>query len=258
VLEIWDFFRRRLLSPTLFRRKTIRADKTVGELFLDARERLELTLEVAEQATRIRGKYLRALEEGRFSVLPEEVYTLGFVRRYALFLRLDPKLLTSQFRAERLTAHKLGVSPLRETTPALSQLGPIREPRLMVTPKLFWLSASFVVVLVVASYLWYQIHGFLAAPALDLASANGELTVSTPTIAITGRTTGTATVTINAEPVTLDTVGGFRQEVHLEPGLNTIEVAAKNRLNRETKKQVRVMATYPPVQGAAPTVDQQG
>ena len=246
------------MSPVSFRRKIIRGDKTVGELLRQARESLDCSLGEAEQTTRIRLKYLRALEEGQFERLPEEVYVLGFVRRYALFLHLDAADITRQFRGERLAAEKLGLDPIADRkTPTLSRLKPIREPRFVVTPKLFWLSASLVMVVSVAGYLWYQIHGFLAAPALDLAAAERELVVSTPSIAIEGRTTGTAMVTINAEPVALDIEGNFHQEVHLEPGLNTIEVAAKNRLNRETKKQVRIMATYPPVEGTAQLVPHQ-
>ena len=248
------------MSPITFRRKMIRGDKSVGQILGEARVRLECSLAEAERATRIRHKYLRALEEGQFDQLPEEVYALGFLRRYAQFLHLTPPAVINQFRAERLTAEKLGIVPtaIDHDTPVLTKLPLNREPRFVLTPKLVWLSASLVVVIGVAGYLWYQIHGFLAAPALDLASNTAELSVATPSIAIEGRTTGTATVTINAEPVTLDIEGNFSQEVHLEPGLNTIEVAAKNRLNRETKKQLRVMATYPPVQGAVPTVDQQG
>ena len=247
------------MSPISFRRKTIRGDKTVGQLLAEARERLAYSLEVVESATRIRHKYLEALEDSRFDQLPEEVYALGFLRRYALFLRLQPAAVISQFRAERLAAEKLGMATvaLDQQMPALSNLRPVLEPKFIFTPKFVWVAATLLLVVSVAGYLWYQIDGFLAAPALDLASQTEQLSVAVSSIAIAGRTTGTATVTINAEPVTLDRDGNFHQEVHLEPGLNTIEVAAKNRLNRETKKQLRVMATYPPGQGAVSTTDQQ-
>lgn len=246
------------MSPVTFRRKTIPSDKTLGELFLAAREELEVSLAEAERSTRIRQKYLAALEASHFEQLPEEVYTLGFVRRYAAFLRLDPNAAVRRFRAERLAKEKLGLPTASLTpTPALSRLGPISEPRLVITPKIFWLTTSLAAIVAVSGYLWYQVQGFMSAPALELASAATELSVTTPTIAIEGQTTETARLTINAEPVTIGTDGRFRQEIHLEPGLNTIEVTATNKLNRETTKQLRVVATYPPTQGAVPAADPQ-
>jgi len=56
----------------------------------EAREARGLTLAQAETQTRIRSKFLSALEEGLYDDLPAEVYTRGFLRNYALFLGLDP------------------------------------------------------------------------------------------------------------------------------------------------------------------------
>ncbi|MBI3980242.1 MAG: helix-turn-helix domain-containing protein [Chloroflexi bacterium] len=63
---------------------------TLGETLRRARESRGLSLEDAEQATKIRKKYLRALEDGLLGELPAPVYARGFVRNYATFLGLDP------------------------------------------------------------------------------------------------------------------------------------------------------------------------
>ena len=54
------------MSPIMFRRKTIKSDKTLGEQLSAKRTELKLSLEDAERATRVREKYLTALEGGQF------------------------------------------------------------------------------------------------------------------------------------------------------------------------------------------------
>jgi cytoskeletal protein RodZ len=46
----------------------------IGNSLREARERRDLEFAQAEQATKIRGKYLRALEDERFDLLPSETY----------------------------------------------------------------------------------------------------------------------------------------------------------------------------------------
>lgn len=237
------------MAPFVFRRRSIRPRETLGRIFETTRMRLGVTLTDAERSTRVRAKYLEALETGQFDQLPEAVYALGFVRRYAEFLDLDPRSLTNQFRQEEIAQRKLGL-PAPEAEPNLLAInqGP-RQSQFVITPKLFWVSASCLLILTVFSYLWWQIQGFMAAPQLAVDLPGPELVVSSPTIEIAGVTEGNAYLTINAEPVAIDPQGNFKQEVRLEPGVNTIEVAAKNRLNKETKQQIRVLTTYQEPEG---------
>src|SRR5439155_7496325 len=58
-----------------------------------SREAQGLTLVDAEKATRVRARYLRALEEGQFDLLPGGSYPRVFLRDYASYLGLDPALL---------------------------------------------------------------------------------------------------------------------------------------------------------------------
>jgi len=62
----------------------------LGQWLREARQARGLSLEKAEVETRIRLKFLSALEEGNYEELPAEVYARGFVRNYALYLGLDP------------------------------------------------------------------------------------------------------------------------------------------------------------------------
>src|SRR5689334_3213578 len=53
----------------------------------------------AELATKIRGKYLRALEDEQFEVLPSQTYVKGFLRTYAEFLGLDGQLYVDEYNS---------------------------------------------------------------------------------------------------------------------------------------------------------------
>jgi len=63
----------------------------LGELLKEARQSKEVSLEEVEEELRIRKKYLQALEEEDFSIMPPEVYVKGFLRNYAIYLGLDPE-----------------------------------------------------------------------------------------------------------------------------------------------------------------------
>src|SRR5215467_4347699 len=66
-----------------------------------ARERKGVDLTRAERDTKIRARYLSALERGDYRDLPGAVYTKGFLRNYALYLGLEPEEILSQWRRER-------------------------------------------------------------------------------------------------------------------------------------------------------------
>jgi len=72
----------------------------LGNNFKQRRESLGLTLREVEESTKIRKKYLQALENENFDVIPGRTYTKGFLKNYALFLGLDAKEIIEKFEAE--------------------------------------------------------------------------------------------------------------------------------------------------------------
>ena len=69
----------------------------LGTSLREARARQGLDLPQAELATKIRAKYLRALEEEQFDSLPADTYVRGFLRAYADFLGLDGQLYVDEY-----------------------------------------------------------------------------------------------------------------------------------------------------------------
>jgi len=62
----------------------------IGNSLREARIRRGLTIKDVEDITKIRSKYLEALEENDYEVLPGPTYVKAFLRTYASFLKLDP------------------------------------------------------------------------------------------------------------------------------------------------------------------------
>jgi len=71
----------------------------IGNSLREARLRQGLEIPRIESETKIRGKYLRALEEEHFDVLPGDTYVKGFLRTYADFLGLDGQLYLDEYNS---------------------------------------------------------------------------------------------------------------------------------------------------------------
>jgi cytoskeleton protein RodZ len=69
----------------------------IGDSLREARVRQGLEYAQIEHATKVRAKYIRALEEEEFSILPGETYIRGFLRTYAEFLGLDGELYVDEY-----------------------------------------------------------------------------------------------------------------------------------------------------------------
>jgi cytoskeletal protein RodZ len=63
--------------------------ESVGEFFKQVRETKGLTVDEVASKTRIRFDFVKALEDGNFAKLPDQVFAKGFVRSYARSLGLD-------------------------------------------------------------------------------------------------------------------------------------------------------------------------
>ena len=75
----------------------------IGATLRTAREQRGVSIDTAAEATKIRSRYLVALEEEDFERLPGPTYARGFLRSYSEFLELDAQLLIDEF-SERFSS----------------------------------------------------------------------------------------------------------------------------------------------------------
>jgi hypothetical protein len=104
--------------------------------------RARIDISEVEARTKIRAKYLRAIENEEWDLLPGPVYVRSFLRTYGEYLGLDWRMLTDEYkrRYEGPSDHELRpvTSPGRE-----------RGPRRRIVPPWLVIAAVFVAIIVV-------------------------------------------------------------------------------------------------------------
>ena len=91
--------------------------------------RLKLDIADVETRTKIRAKYLRALENEEFGVLPGPSTVRSFLRTYSEVLGLDPHLLVEEYRARHeVQADEVDLQPIAPSAPP-TERPPRRERR---------------------------------------------------------------------------------------------------------------------------------
>ena len=108
-----------------------------------ARTEAGIDIATAEYATKIRAKYLRALESGDWGALPEETSAKSFLKTYADYLGLDGRALVEVFKAGQVS---VGEPASYAPSPPYGQSGRARSWRA-------WVVVALVVILIVGLFL---------------------------------------------------------------------------------------------------------
>lgn len=198
---------------------------TVGEILATARLRKKLTLEQVEKATRIRSKFLEAIEKDQFDKLPPGTFAKGFIKNYATFLGISPDEAMAFYRRQSLEK-PVDVVPLKNQRNLAKKFS--------LTPQLLTaVSIAFLVVLFFG-YLILAYFRYAGSPTLEIASPANNSVVKSEEINVSGKTNSDAVLTINDQPVTVSDDGSFKINLKLQPGINTITVVSTNKFQRQT------------------------
>ncbi len=209
-----------------FSKKKIKSQKSLGELLLCSRKKKEISLEEAELATKVKLKYLKALEEGNWNILPLDVYVRGFVLSYSKFLGIDKKEVLSLFEVEKVLKYQ-------KHTNQLTYKKSYKDIRFLITPRVI---ASFVVSLFVmgmVGYIIFQVSNFAGMPALKIINPQNNTIVESDSIDISGLTDPDAVVMVNEERVPVTEEGRFNSSLKLHRGVNVLKVKAINKTKKE-------------------------
>ena len=119
----------------------------IGSSLREARLRQGLDFPDLEVRTKVRPKYLRALEEERFDILPAPTYVKGFLRTYAAALGLDPQPFVDEYNSRFAVEEDAPIRARR--VPARRQQRPGRESHVTV---LVLLAIAVLTALVIAAW----------------------------------------------------------------------------------------------------------
>ncbi len=209
-----------------FQKKPLAGSKTLGERLRAVREEAGITLDRVARDTGIQQTYLEALETSSYGQLPSEVYARNFVKRYAVYLQLNPVSVLQLFDKERALLERSGrpaARPLR-SLPRLSGF------RIAITPKLIRRLLIGLVFLACFTYLGLTVYKSMAPPALSVTEPTNNIITQERSVVVAGQVKSGAKVTINGQVVVTSQDGQFREVVNLQEGVNIIEIiATKNR-----------------------------
>jgi cytoskeletal protein RodZ len=126
----------------------------IGSTMREARMRARIDISEVEARTKIRAKYLRALENEEWDLLPGPVYVKSFLKTYGDFLGLDSRLLVDEFkrRYERPLDHEVrAVASTARERERQRRRQPSRLSRVLLSPRS--VIGLALIVIVVALYV---------------------------------------------------------------------------------------------------------
>jgi cytoskeletal protein RodZ len=225
-----------------------------------ARERKGVDLYRAERDTKIRARYLAALERGEYRELPGDVYTKGFLRNYALYLGLDPEEVVGQWRRER--------GDEKTPRPILAVPRPIAQPRPGLQFSTGIIVAALLTILIAGVGVWLtvQVLRFNKAPTIAVTSpreATLQLDENATSYTLQGTSIPGATITIElaggTRQISADSTGAWSVGVDLRRGRNDFTIDATDpEPGRHADQAAMVVIVVPSRAIEAPqlTVDQ--
>jgi cytoskeletal protein RodZ len=194
----------------------------LGDALRERREHKGVTMQQAAEDTRIREKFLQAIESGDYQSLPGTVYTKGFLRNYAQYLGLDAEEMLALYIGERG-----GADPARTFSP----MRPLVKRSFIFTPTVLVPVIVLGGILLFIAYFYYQFTSFAVAPHVDITDPPGDAVSGTAEYLVKGKTNPDGRITVSVSPG-LDALGDvkpaadgtFSVSVPLKPGPNHIEV----------------------------------
>ena len=209
--------------------KKIKSKKTLGETFKRARVKKGITLTDAEVGSKVRIKYLAALEEANWKILPQDVYTRGFVLAYAKYLDLDKNTVLDLYEPEALVR-------IDKKTNELSYNQSLHKTRMLITPKIIAYCALLSLVIFMFTYIIMQVVKFAGNPSLKIITPGKDFVTESDSIDLSGITDADTLVNVNNESIPVTNDGRFYSRLKLHSGVNVVKVRAVNKARKETSE----------------------
>jgi cytoskeleton protein RodZ len=130
----------------------------IGDTLSDARTRRNVDLEEVHAATGIRPRYLEAIEQEDWEALPEEFYARSFIRKYAVYLGVDPEPLVDEYKRQQRgeTRGEAPTSPFARTRSRKAEALRRRRKRQSVYA---WLGAAALLAAIVVAIVLISSSG---------------------------------------------------------------------------------------------------
>ena len=222
-----------------FTKKSVRT-LTLGEKLKKLRSEKRMSISEASRFTRIQQAYLECLEEGLWEKLPADVYVKGFLRSYADFLGVDEKILIRLYEREKEIKQNLNRD--KKDKPIKSK--PINVSPFIFTPKKILILTIVIVVILGLFLLYREINSFANDPNLVIFNPQDNIQITDNSTYVEGLTDRDTFISINGQSIFVGDDGRFKEKITLQAGLNTINVKAVNKFDKETEKSLSIQSNY--------------
>lgn len=231
-----------------FKVTEIAPSETLGEKLKKTRENSRLTYDDIEKVTKIRKKYIKAIEEGDYNSLPPDVYMRGFLKNYSKVLRIKESKVLEIYEKERGAVDN--IKQAKKT----SRIKPLKSPKIIVTPRTFFIILTVLATLAVIGYIIFELLIFSASPKLIISSPSDNAVIKKSFIDIIGKTDEGVEVFINGQKVNTGEEGDFKVNVSIgQKGVNSIKIIARNIKNgKTTEKTTNIIAEISEIAVSSP------
>ena len=213
-----------------FLTKKLKSQKTLGEFLRSARLKKEFSFADVEEKTKVRAKYLEAIEKSDWSALPQAVYVRAFVLSYAKCLGITPKEVLHLFETE------LSLYGRVDAKQELAYTNTIKNTRVLITPKLLAYSTLSIFIISLFTYLFFQVANFAGSPSLKIITPENNTIVETDSLDLKGVTDNGIMLSVNDENIPVTNEGSFSFNFKLHQGVNVINVKAVNKTKKESSE----------------------
>jgi transcriptional regulator with XRE-family HTH domain len=185
---------------------------TTGSLLKNRRLEKNLTLDQVEAMTKIRKKYLSAIEENNWKIFASSVYIAGVIKSYSRYLGVDDTKTLAYFRRDFVKQEAHSFNKKIESLELLPE-----------TKKIIIIALTSVFVLFL-SYFIFQFYKYMVPPSLIIISPEKRVFRNLERISVTGKTDKQSVVTIYNEIIYPDKEGLFRYDFPLKKGKNILKI----------------------------------
>jgi|SRR3989344_7018326 len=199
--------------------------RTVGQLLKEARIAKGFTLEQVEKATKIRAKFLTAIENDDYQKMPAVPYIQGFIKNYSDFLSLRSTTILALFRRQFTQKNAQKKASIE---------APLTESSWKITPNKVIMVLIIILIAGLFSYFYFQYNALHTPPPLMVENPKEDIVTRDEAVAVFGKTDKDATLTINNEPILIKDDGKFYKDVALTIGNNTLVIEATTRVGEKT------------------------
>lgn len=202
-------------------------EKKISELLKEYADSRNMNTAKLAETSGVPERYITALVGGEFASLPPAPYVRGYLFKMAAALEARGEELWQSYKRE--------VSP--QSSGPLDRMPSNRFVIQSLSRK--WVAIAGVV-LILGTYLVFQLPAILGEPSLELAGYSEDKTynMASSVLVLRGQVKPGDKVTLNNEAVYANAEGNFEKEILLQKGLNTVELTVSRFLGRE-KKMVR-------------------